>query len=342
MAAQGAVAGAIAGGANAAISGGSASDILKGAFVGAVQGAICGGVLHGLADGKGFDNAFLHIAGHGLVGGASNEAMGGRFQDGFVSAAISAGAVSSGFVNGGLVSRTIKCAIVGGTASALGGGKFANGAFTGAFQYLTNEAAAEVRGRLPSVPCIQCHGVSAQGYSGNSNDFQLGTVMSPVMEEGLHAYVDASKETTYITSKAAAVEIVLQTAGAKLFSLLGSAFAAASAPARVFWSGGAEARLAAESFAKANGATTLEMTEAGQRLQQITKGMDWADAKPLWEAASRDFAQGASGPVHVFQNGNRGVSLESIWRNVEYPILKQNGNGIIYNVTTPAGPVRLP
>jgi hypothetical protein len=111
--------------------------------------------------------------------------------------------------------------------------------------------------------------------------------------------------------------------------------AANSAPARVFWSGGSEARLAAEAFAKQSGGVTLEMTAAGQRLQGITKGMEWADAKPLWEAASADFARGASGSVNVFQNGTRGVSLESVWRGVEYPILKQQGNGIIYNVTKP-------
>jgi hypothetical protein len=111
--------------------------------------------------------------------------------------------------------------------------------------------------------------------------------------------------------------------------------AANSAPARVFWSGGSEARLAAEAFAKQSGGVTLEMTAAGQRLQGITKGMDWADAKPLWEAASADFARGASGSVNVFQNGTRGVSLDSVWRGVEYPILKQQGNGIIYNVTKP-------
>jgi RHS repeat-associated protein len=118
--------------------------------------------------------------------------------------------------------------------------------------------------------------------------------------------------------------------------------AAKRTPMRVFWSGGDEARLAAEAFAKANGATTLEMTAAGQRLQQITKGMDWADAKPLWEAASREFAEGATETVHVFQSGTRGVSLQSVWRNVEYPILQKNGINIIYSVTTPVGPIRIP
>lgn len=84
------------------------------------------------------------------------------------------------------------------------------------------------------------------------------------------------------------------------------------------------------------------MTPAGKSLEKLTKVMDWSEAKPLWEAASREFAEGASGSVNVFQNGSRGVSLESVWRNIEYPVLKQNGNNIIYNVTTPSGVVKVP
>lgn len=64
------------------------------------------------------------------------------------------------------------------------------------------------------------------------------------------------------------------------------------------------------------------MTATGKQLQELTKGMDWVDAKPLWEAASREFAQGASGAVQVFQSGSRGVSLESVWRNVEFQVPK--------------------
>jgi hypothetical protein len=41
----------------------------------------------------------------------------------------------------GAIGGTIKHAVLGGTASALGGGKFANGARTAAFGYLFNEAA---------------------------------------------------------------------------------------------------------------------------------------------------------------------------------------------------------
>ncbi len=105
---------------------------------------------------------------------------------------------------------------------------------------------------------------------------------------------------------------------------------------RVFWSGGKVAQEAAEQWARSTGSTTLEMTATGQELAQVTKGMDWlTEARPLWSAASRDFARGASGTVHVFHNA-RGVSLESVWRLVEYPELISNPNvRIIYHVVWP-------
>ena len=141
LAAQGAVAGGIAGGFNAGINGGNLGDVLRGAAVGAIQGAIAGGILHAMKpNGTGFSLQMAeHVAGHGVLGGACNAAMGGKFQDGFLSAAISAGANDMGLVSGGVIERTVKSGIIGGTASALGGGKFANGAYTAAFQHLLNE-----------------------------------------------------------------------------------------------------------------------------------------------------------------------------------------------------------
>jgi RHS repeat-associated protein len=123
-----------------------------------------------------------------------------------------------------------------------------------------------------------------------------------------------------------------------------SSLPAESTP-RVFWSGGDAARDAAATWAKANGATTLEMTQAGQQLAQTTKGLDWlTQARPMWVDTSRSFAEGAVGDVHVFQSGTRGVSLESIWREVEYPTIMQNNNvnNIFYHVITPEGVTVVP
>ena len=152
--AVGASIGAVTGAFNAAINGGN---ILQGALIGAVQGGIAGGVLHGLEEAAGvatgIDKAVAigkHVVGHGVVGGAANEAMGGKFQDGFLSAAASAAAVHTGLTSTargssgeaiGMAGRTAASAIIGGTASALGGGKFANGAYTAAFQHLLNHEA---------------------------------------------------------------------------------------------------------------------------------------------------------------------------------------------------------
>ena len=137
----GAAVGAASGAFNAAINGGNLGDVLRGALIGGIQGGITGGLLGGMEPSQfGLTwETVQHVVGHGVVGGAANEAMGGKFQDGFVSSAVSAFAGDMGWNEGGTVfSRTVKAGIIGGTASALGGGKFANGAWTASFQHLLN------------------------------------------------------------------------------------------------------------------------------------------------------------------------------------------------------------
>jgi hypothetical protein len=76
--------------------------------------------------------------------------MGGKFGDGFISAAAGAATAVTGLTSPntqigqslGLAGRSAIASTVGGTASVIGGGKFANGAFTAAFQHLLN---AEMR-----------------------------------------------------------------------------------------------------------------------------------------------------------------------------------------------------
>jgi len=143
--AQGAIVGAAAGASNTAINGGNSSDILRAAVVGGIQGGITGGLLNGWESTGWSWETFRHVVGHGVVGGSANVALGGKFQNGFLSAAASAAAADFGMLGdakatgpGALASRTIRAGIVGGTASALGGGKFANGAWTASFQHLLN------------------------------------------------------------------------------------------------------------------------------------------------------------------------------------------------------------
>jgi hypothetical protein len=108
---------------------------------------------------------------------------------------------------------------------------------------------------------------------------------------------------------------------------------------RVFWAGHG-AQEAANAWARANNATTLEMTEVGQRVARATEGLSRAQAEPQWVSISRDFAAGASGEVHVFQSSN-GISLASIWATTEYQVLtlNQNVTRIIYHVVMPDGSI---
>lgn len=55
--------------------------------------------------------------------------------------------------------------------------------------------------------------------------------------------------------------------------------------------------------------------------------------RPLWDAASRNFARGAAGQsVDVFHSTSRGVRIGSTWATQEYPILMQQGSPIIYHL----------
>lgn len=101
---------------------------------------------------------------------------------------------------------------------------------------------------------------------------------------------------------------------------------------RVFWSGSSDARKAAESFAKANNKTTLEMTLTGKILDMATNKHTYPILKPFWDRASDRFAKGAEGVADVFHSV-KGVRLKSVWATKEYPRLSAQGNPIKYHVT---------
>ena len=86
------------------------------------------------------------LAAHGLAGGIVQDRMGGSFGAGFL-----AGSLGSYFGSSGksgntneMIINTAREAVIGGTISVVGGGKFANGAQTGAFRYLFNENTTHV------------------------------------------------------------------------------------------------------------------------------------------------------------------------------------------------------
>ena len=75
---------------------------------------------------------------HGISQGSITAASGGKFQHGFFSAALSSGAGEYTIKIKSNGAKILASSVVGGTASVLGGGKFANGAVTGAFVMLFN------------------------------------------------------------------------------------------------------------------------------------------------------------------------------------------------------------
>ncbi len=77
---------------------------------------------------------------HGVSNGMIRMAQGGKFEHGFLAGFISSG-VSSMHVSDNLLLNTAVAATVGGTTEAIGGGKFLNGAVTGAYVFLMNHEA---------------------------------------------------------------------------------------------------------------------------------------------------------------------------------------------------------
>jgi len=133
---------------------GSLSGAIKGAIFGAIGAAFAQGIGNYFADTFGLEHGatlwssakkgaqFLRAAAHGLSRGIISMAQGGTFKSGFASGFTSSffspGTSLGGTGTGGFSLRTTIAGIVGGTASALGGGKFANGAVSGAFVHMFN------------------------------------------------------------------------------------------------------------------------------------------------------------------------------------------------------------
>jgi hypothetical protein len=96
--------------------------------------------------GTGFwaENGIGHIGAHAVTGGIISELQGGKFGHGFFSAGFTkfatanAGFDFSDTSTGAVIGRTAIAAVIGGTASKISGGKFANGAGTAAMAHLFN------------------------------------------------------------------------------------------------------------------------------------------------------------------------------------------------------------
>jgi len=121
------------------LNGGSVGDAFKAGVIGGIVGGISAGLLHGIGTMKDL-NWFGKGLAHGLVQGGASEATGGQFRHGFYAGfTVGASEEKIGGLTGNDAAKGITAAaVVGGTASAIGGGKFANGAVEGAFSYLFN------------------------------------------------------------------------------------------------------------------------------------------------------------------------------------------------------------
>ncbi|MCL4779940.1 MAG: RHS repeat-associated core domain-containing protein [Gammaproteobacteria bacterium] len=80
-----------------------------------------------------FGHELARAAVHGLIQGALGAAQGGKFGAAFLAAGVTSGYGSKFGQMGNRVQRVIGAAVLGGTVSKIGGGKFANGAVTAAF-----------------------------------------------------------------------------------------------------------------------------------------------------------------------------------------------------------------
>lgn len=121
---------------------GAVSGAIAGGSQGALWGAL-GGYVFGSIGQVGFENLAAKAFAHGIGGGILSRAQGENFGVGFVAAFATAGSSKSiremgGTDLWGTVQRTMAAAVVGGTAAVIGGGKFRNGAVTGAFSWLFN------------------------------------------------------------------------------------------------------------------------------------------------------------------------------------------------------------
>uniref|UniRef100_UPI0023E816EE RHS repeat-associated core domain-containing protein n=1 Tax=Pseudoalteromonas rubra TaxID=43658 RepID=UPI0023E816EE len=114
---------------SASLRAGATSAVTAAAFYGIGQGFEALGAVNGPA----------HIFAHALTGGIVSDLQGGKFGHGFFSAGLTKGAQVAGLVSmDNVIIGTAQSMVVAGTISKLTGGKFANAAVTGAFQYLYN------------------------------------------------------------------------------------------------------------------------------------------------------------------------------------------------------------
>jgi RHS repeat-associated protein len=189
---SGALAGATYAATLTALNGGSLGDVIGAALLGALAGALSGAAYFGVgelfAEGAEFGSVAFgeKVLAHGVVGGAMEIGEGGAFEHGFWSAALTesfAPAIDNidADTTGISAYRAAAAAIIGGTAEALGGGKFADGAITGAFSRMFNDD-LHFNGR--QVTWTDDDGIQTGSWDARSGHLEMGLSLEDQMMAG--------------------------------------------------------------------------------------------------------------------------------------------------------------
>ena len=129
--------------------GGLSTGTFEGAIKGAIFGAISGGIAEQIGAAASLGPTGKSLA-HGFTQGGINVFRGGNFKSGFLGGYLGHSIgdklnYGDGTI-GAVAARTTAMAVVGGASAKLGGGKFANGAVSGAFVYMFGEMAGRRAG----------------------------------------------------------------------------------------------------------------------------------------------------------------------------------------------------
>jgi RHS repeat-associated protein len=164
----------------ALLSGGGLGDALRAGFLGALTNGLSAGTGSLFSGAKfGLNVAYAEdVVAHGVTQGLSRVAKGDKFEHGFLSGIFSRvfSPGSDGLFSQDPVLHTLSSAVIGGTVSELGGGKFANGAATTAFITGFTHIALEMRAEMIAQSKIETDGRNSNGKSAGfwGDCFKLG------------------------------------------------------------------------------------------------------------------------------------------------------------------------
>jgi hypothetical protein len=187
-------AGVIAAGTSGAAHGAIASGTLKGTLLSAGEALANFGIgqIGGEPNGDHYYD-LGNVAARGLLhaaaGGLFSVAEGGHYKSGFLAAGFVALAGPELPSPDNILDRLLgyaESAVIGGIGSTLGGGKFENGAVTGAFEYLYNDLANH-RGRDRSFYAAADGTIDQEGMGSAANQhYGYGEYIQETVEDGQH------------------------------------------------------------------------------------------------------------------------------------------------------------